>query len=79
MAVGASVNALLQILRGVPISPHMADAGIKVLFIDDEPLILRSVERTMRGQPFQTFTAKGARLRWRTERDSNPRHPCGCS
>lgn len=33
---------------------------IKVLFIDDEPLILKSVERTMRScQRFKTFFANG--------------------
>lgn len=39
----------------------MTDARIKVLFIDDEPLILKSVERTMRAASarFEPFFAKG--------------------
>ena len=36
------------------------DAPIKVLFVDDEPLILKSVERLMRREPFQVFFASGA-------------------
>ncbi len=38
------------------------EARIKVLFIDDEPLVLKSVERTMRasGARFECFFAKGA-------------------
>jgi DNA-binding NtrC family response regulator len=38
----------------------MTEARIKVLFIDDEPLILKSVERTLRANPrFEPFFAKG--------------------
>lgn len=37
------------------------EARIKILFIDDEPLILKSVERTLRAsQRFEPFFAKGA-------------------
>lgn len=58
MAVFAACKPL-QILWGDPMVVGM-EARIKVLFIDDEPLILKSLDRTMRAQErFEPFYAKG--------------------